>query len=48
MVSKAKAILSEGLPVEKYLKNLYQFNAPNPHLKEMGFVKSEVNYPERE
>lgn len=46
---KLKPFYLKAYPSEKYLKNLHQFKAPAiPTLKEMGFVKSEIDYPEKE
>jgi deoxyribodipyrimidine photo-lyase len=46
---KLKPFYLKAYPSEKYLKNLLKFNAPKPPtLIDMGFVKSEVNYPEKE
>ncbi|WP_454803933.1 cryptochrome/photolyase family protein [Mucilaginibacter phyllosphaerae] len=46
---KLKPFYLKAYPSEKYLKNLLPFNAPViPTLKAMGFVKSEIDYPEKE
>ena len=46
---KLKPFYLKAYPSEKYLKNLYGFKAPAiPTLKEMGFIKSEIDYPEKE
>jgi deoxyribodipyrimidine photo-lyase len=46
---KLKPFYLKAYPSEKHLKNLLKFNAPKPPtLIDMGFVKSEVNYPEKE
>ncbi|MGY4539929.1 deoxyribodipyrimidine photo-lyase [Mucilaginibacter sp. UYNi724] len=46
---KLKPFYLKAYPSEKYLKNLYKFKAPAlPTLKDMGFVKSEIDYPEKE
>jgi deoxyribodipyrimidine photo-lyase len=46
---KLKPFYLKAYPSEKHLKNLLKFNAPKlPTLIDMGFVKSEVNYPEKE
>jgi deoxyribodipyrimidine photo-lyase len=46
---KLKPFYLKAYPSEKYLKNLHKFKAPAiPALSEMGFIKSQVNYPEKE
>jgi deoxyribodipyrimidine photo-lyase len=46
---KLKPFYLKAYPSEKYLKNLLKFKAPKPPtLIDMGFVKSEVNYPDKE
>jgi deoxyribodipyrimidine photo-lyase len=46
---KLKPFYLKAYPSEKYLKNLLKFKAPKmPALKEMGFVESGINYPEKE
>ena len=46
---KLKPFYLKAYPTEKYFKNLLSFKAPAlPTLKDMGFVKSEIDYPEKE
>lgn len=43
---KLKPFYLKAYPTEKYLANLYQFKAsPMPSLKEMGFTKSDAEFP---
>ncbi|TFF37560.1 cryptochrome/photolyase family protein [Mucilaginibacter psychrotolerans] len=43
---KLKPFYLKAYPTEKYLANLYQFKAsPIPSLKEMGFTKSDAEFP---
>jgi len=46
---KLKPFYLKAYPTEKYLHNLHKFKAfAIPTLKEMGFVKSDITYPEKE
>jgi deoxyribodipyrimidine photo-lyase len=46
---KLKPFYLKAYPTEKYFKNLLKFKSPAiPTLKEMGFVKSNITYPEKE
>ncbi|AMR34369.1 deoxyribodipyrimidine photolyase [Mucilaginibacter sp. PAMC 26640] len=46
---KLKPFYLKAYPTEKYFKNLLKFKADGiPTLKAMGFVKSEITYPEKE
>jgi deoxyribodipyrimidine photo-lyase len=46
---KLKPFYLKAYPTEKYINNLLKFEAPAiPTLKEMGFVKSNITYPEKE
>jgi deoxyribodipyrimidine photo-lyase len=46
---KLKPFYLKAYPSEKYLENLHKFKAQAiPALKEMGFIKSEISYPEKE
>jgi deoxyribodipyrimidine photo-lyase len=46
---KLKPFYLKAYPTEKYIKNLLKFKAPKlPALKEMGFVESKIDYPEKE
>ncbi|MCQ6958245.1 cryptochrome/photolyase family protein [Mucilaginibacter aquariorum] len=46
---KLKPFYLKAYPTEKYIKSLLKFKAPKlPALKEMGFVKNEIDYPEKE
>ena len=46
---KLKPFYLKAYPTEKYLHNLLKFEPPvMPDLTDMGFVKSAINYPEKE
>lgn len=46
---KLKPFYLKAYPTEKYFNHLHRFKAPAlPTLSEMGFVKSEIDYPEKE
>jgi deoxyribodipyrimidine photo-lyase len=46
---KLKPFYVKSYPTEQYLNNLLVFDAPKlPSLQEMGFEKSDIDYPEKE